>query len=63
MSRVPKLFFVFSLIAGTSIIMMLIIQLILIQFSDVQEIKEKFIMAVRNTFKAVFIILVIPVFF
>ena len=59
----PRLFFVFSAVGGSFIIVCLIIQLIITQLTDFQTMKEKFIFALRNSLKSVFIIFSIPIFF
>jgi hypothetical protein len=45
------------------LIISLIIQLIIVQFSELREMKEKFFYAIQNSLKAVVIIFLIPFFF
>lgn len=61
--HLPVFFLAFSIVAFGLIVIMFIMQLIIIQFTETHTIREKLSKAIKNTFLAVLVIIFIPLFF
>lgn len=61
--HLPLFFLALSIVAVGLIVIMFIMQLIIIQFTETHTIREKLGKAIKNTFLAVLIIVFIPLFF
>jgi len=61
--HLPKYFVIFFVIATVTIVIMFIMQLIIIQFTETHTIREKLMKAIKNTFLSIMVIFFIPFFF
>ncbi|WP_308150133.1 Mbov_0396 family ICE element transmembrane protein [Spiroplasma sp. AdecLV25b] len=61
--HLPLFFLALSIVAIGLIVIMFIMQLIIIQFTETHTIREKLGKAIKNTFLAVLVIIFIPLFF
>lgn len=61
--NLPRFFTTLSIVAVGLILIMFIMQLIIIQFTETHTIREKLGKAIKNTFLAVIVIIFIPFFF
>ncbi|WP_342277079.1 Mbov_0396 family ICE element transmembrane protein [Spiroplasma endosymbiont of Nebria brevicollis] len=61
--HLPQFFLALSIVAVGLIVIMFIMQLIIIQFTETHTIREKLGKAIKNTFLAVLVIVFIPLFF